>query len=114
MENIDINMIVEFIFNIFLIVFMTIILPKIKRHLDNEIGEEESEKLINLIYELVRASEQLLYDEDPDGSARKNYVIDKLKTLGYEWDEKLEAYVESAVYDLNREAHGEIPRRSAL
>ena len=55
----DINMIVEFIFKIFLIVFMTIILPKIKRHLDNEIGEEESEKLINLIYELVRAFDRL-------------------------------------------------------
>ena len=105
MANIDWNLVLNFIFRILLILFTAFVIPAIKRYLDKKYEEEDTQALIDLIYELVRAAEQLLYDKDEDGSLRKQYVMEQLINLGYEWDNKINAYVESAVYDLNCEAH---------
>lgn len=104
-------MIISFILRILLICFTAFGIPAIKRYLDKKCEEADTEKLIGLIYELVRAAEQLLYGKDEDGSLRKQYVMQQLAALGYEWDNRINAYVESAVYDLNREAHKEYSKK---
>ncbi len=105
--NIDINLIVDFILKVILILFTVLIVPKLQEWLSKKIGEQETDKLIALIYELVRAAEQVLYGKDEDGSLRKKYVIEALKDMGYEWNATIDSYIESAVFDLNREAHQE-------
>lgn len=112
MMNIDWNLVLNFVFRFLLVVFTAFGIPAIKRYLDKKCEEADTDKLIAIIYELVRAAEQLLYDKDEDGKLRKDYVIEQLISLGYIWDNKLNAYVESAVYDLNAEKHRDQASRS--
>jgi len=50
----------------------------------------------------VEAAEQMLKDDDPDGTKRKAYVIEQLCVLGYTITEEINAYIESEVYKLNQ------------
>lgn len=63
--------------------------------------EIEDEKLRALIESFVEAAEQMLKEDDPDGTIRKQYVEENLKLLGYEINEQINAYIEAYVFDIN-------------
>ena len=64
---------------------------------------EQASELDKLIYELVAAAEQQLKGDDPNGSARKAYVVHLLEQLGIKVSEEINARIEAAVYQLNME-----------
>ena len=65
---------------------------------------EQATQLDQLIYDIVAAAEQTLKASDPDGSIRKQYVVDLLTQLGFKVDKELHARIEAAVYAVNLEA----------
>lgn len=76
-------------------------IPKINAYLNETLGEEKALKLKRLVMEFVRAAEQLYKEEDPDGTIRKKYVEEQLKSLGYEITEYINGLIESEVLVLN-------------
>lgn len=62
---------------------------------------EQAGNLDRLIYQFVEAAEQQLKNGDPDGTARKQYVVGLLEELGMEISAAINARIEAAVYDLN-------------
>lgn len=56
-----------------------------------------------LIADFVAAAEQLLKQDDPDGSKRKQYVIDCLMAIGVAITDEIDARIEAAVFRQNLE-----------
>ena len=103
--TIDVNVVLEIIIKILaagVITLIGTILPKIKQYLTEKFGQDSIEKITNLVSIFVAAAEQLLKEDDPTGEKRKAYVVDQLKALGYEVTEAVNGYIESAVYNLNK------------
>lgn len=51
-----------------------------------------------LIADFVDAAQQLLKESDPDGSKRKQYVIDCLMAIGVAITDEIDARIEAAVF----------------
>ena len=102
MTDTIINLIVEIIFALF-VVGCLYFLGLAGKRLQAEIEDGDATQFEKIIYKFVRAAEQMLKKDDPDGTKRKEYVIDRLRELGVEITNELEALIEAAVYDLNIE-----------
>lgn len=103
--TIDVNAVLEIVIKILaagVITLVGMLLPKVKQYLAEKFGQGSIDKLNNLVSIFVAAAEQLLKEEDPTGEKRKAYVVDQLKALGYEITEAINGYIESAVYNLNK------------
>jgi hypothetical protein len=103
--TIDVNAVLEIVIKILaagVITLVGMLLPKIKQYLSEKFGQDSIDKLNNLVSIFVAAAEQLLKEDDPTGEKRKAYVVDQLKALGYEVTEAINGYIESAVYNLNK------------
>ncbi len=110
--TIDVNFILEIAIKILaagVIALVGTLLPKIKQYLTEQFGQDKINKIGELVTVFVAAAEQLLKEDDPTGEKRKAYVVDQLKALGYEVTEWVNAYIESAVYNLNSN-HNEIKK----
>lgn len=102
MTDTIINLIVEIIFALF-VVGCLYFLGLAGKRLQAEIEDGDATQFEKIIYKFVRAAEQMLKKDDPDGTKRKEYVIDRLRELGVEITNEIEALIEAAVYDLNIE-----------
>ena len=102
MTDTIINLIVEIIFALF-VVGCLYFLSLAGKRLQAEIEDGDATQFEKIIYKFVRAAEQMLKKDDPDGTKRKEYVIDRLRELGVEITNEIEALIEAAVYDLNIE-----------
>lgn len=103
--TIDVNFILEIVVKILaagVIALIGMLLPKVKQYLTEKFGQDKIDKVGELVNVFVAAAEQLLKQDDPTGEKRKAYVVDQLKALGYEVTEWINAYIESAVYNLNK------------
>ena len=87
-------------FDLILAVISVVLIPKIHELLVLKIGKDEAARITTLIYEAVRAAEQL-YREPGNGKVKKEYVVNLLVAQGIEMTEELNARVEAAVYDLD-------------
>lgn len=80
-----------------------IITCKVKPWLEEKIGKEKLEISMKYVTSLVAAAEQMLKEDDPDGTMRKRYVIEQLTMMGYEITEQLNAIIEAEVWKLNQD-----------
>lgn len=85
------------IVRVVVIVVMGYVVPKLKAYLDARLTAEQSAELERLIKALVEAAEQTIHTRGED---RKEYVVQQLKSLGYQVDEEIDARIEAAVYGL--------------
>ena len=74
----------------------------VKKWLNLRISEKKANNLDLIIWQFVNAAEQMFKDEDPTGKQRKEYVLHRLKDLGYTMTDFLNAKIESAVFDVNK------------
>lgn len=75
---------------------------KMKAYLEAKMQSIENDDLALLIASFVEAAEQMFKVDDPTGQKRKEYVIAQLKELGYVITSQIDAYIESAVYEINQ------------
>ena len=78
-----------------------IIAPKVNSWILAKIGSEKKKELEIIVGKFVEAAEKTLKEGDKDGSARNTYVKEHLVELGYDITEEVNAYIESAVLNLN-------------
>lgn len=71
------------------------------------IDSEETTEIVKLVYQIVAAAEQQFKKDDPNGSKRKQYVINLLTEMGFKITEELNALIEAAVFELNLEQKNE-------
>ena len=98
------DMIIDLLGKIIAAAFVSIVfiaLKELKAFILAKKEEIEDEKLRALIESFVEAAEQMLKEDDPDGTIRKQYVEENLKLLGYEINEQINAYIEAYVFDIN-------------
>lgn len=67
----------------------------------SKVSAAEAEKLDKFIDYLTEAAEQLLKEEDEDGSKRLDYVYTNLAEAGIEITEAVRALIESKVWRIN-------------
>lgn len=79
------------------------IIPYVKTWLSANADNAKLNALLEIIQALVKSAEQLYHDEDKDGSKRFSYVCERLEKLGYAITDKIVAYIEGAVLDVNLE-----------
>lgn len=75
--------------------------PKFRALLDVKLDEAAAAELDKLIDELTRAAEQMLKQDDPDGSKRLQYVQGMLIEAGYDLTDAIRAKIESRVFGIN-------------
>lgn len=75
--------------------------PKIKEWLEVNASNKSQQTLELLIKSFTQAAEQLLHDDDPDGSKRMEYVKNNLNALGIEITKELVSMIEGAVWEIN-------------
>lgn len=80
-----------------------VILAKIKESLAIKAKSGQISDLDLLIADFVDAAQQLLKESDPDGSKRKQYVIDCLMAIGVAITDEIDARIEAAVFRQNLE-----------
>lgn len=68
----------------------------------------ETWKIKGLVSSFVEAADQMFKAEDPDGSIRNAYVKEQLEALGVIINEKVNAYIESKVFELKHESKKEL------
>lgn len=74
----------------------------VKNWLNLRISEKRANYIDTIIWQFVYAAEQMFKDEDPTGEQRKDYVLHRLKNLGIVITDLINAKIESAVFDLNK------------
>ncbi len=75
--------------------------PKIKDWFDVNTTHESQETIKLLVNSFVQAAEQLLHDEDPDGTKRMNYVKNQLTALGIGITSEVVSMIEGQVWEVN-------------
>lgn len=76
------------------------IIPKLKAWLETKVGEKQASNIYELIEVFVESAEQQYKSEDKEGTIRKQYVMDRLREVGIEITNEINAYIESAVFNL--------------
>ncbi len=76
-------------------------IKKLKEYIEVQKESIENRDLLLLIDSFVEAAEQLFKADDPTGEKRKSYVEEQLTQLGYLVNDRIDAYIEAAVYELN-------------
>lgn len=69
--------------------------------LKTNLDDRGDAKLDLFIAELVAAAEQMYKEDDPDGTARLNYVQTMLIGAGYDITDAVRALIESKVFEIN-------------
>ena len=82
---------------------LLVLLKHIKAALDAKVEAGKAGELDLLIADFVAAAEQLLKQDDPDGSKRKQYVTDCLMAIGIAITDEINARIEAAVFRQNLE-----------
>lgn len=75
-----------------------LLLGRIKEALNTKINGGQASELDLLIADFVAAAQQLLAESDPDGTKRKQYVIDCLMAVGIAITTEIDARIEAAVF----------------
>lgn len=95
----DITLIIKIILMILAAVYTYILVPYIKAKTTGS----QLDSLKNFVRMGVRAAE-MLYREEGMGQAKKQYVLNYLKNLGYSVDEdEIDALIEGAVFELKKD-----------
>lgn len=81
-----------------------ILVPKVKEWLSVYIDNEYMTYFETLIGEFCKAADQLYKADDPTGEIRNNYVKTELEKLGIIITSKINAIIESKVFDLPKES----------
>ncbi len=74
------------------------LLKSIKEYLAVKAKNGQITALDLLIADFVAAAQQLLKESDPDGTKRKQYVIDCLMAIGVAITDEIDARIEAAVF----------------
>lgn len=80
----------------------TCLTRKLNTWVNQKVDAQDREDLLILIDSLVAAAEQMYKKADKTGEVRKEYVLNQLECLGYNISPELDALVEGAVYELNK------------
>lgn len=83
-----------------LIAYLT---PKVKEWLEVHASKSSQETIKILITSFAEAAEQLLHDNDPDGSKRMQYVKNHLTAAGIEITSDIVSMIEGAVWEINNQ-----------
>ena len=75
-------------------------------YLKAKLNAREQAALEDFVTALVKSAEQMLKEEDPDGSIRLDYVQTLLIEAGYDLTDAVRAVIESKVYEINSEGAG--------
>ena len=95
----DVTVIIECVITLILSVVTIVVIPYIK----TKINAETLNEIIKWVKIAVQAAE-MIYTESVMGKQKKAYVITFLKDKGIIFDEeKIDALIESAVHELNKE-----------
>ena len=95
---IDLTTIVEAIIALAVAIITTFVIPWVKGKID----AQKLAQIMNWVKIAVNAAEQI-YSESGMGEKKKEYVLNFLASKGYTLDpEKIDAMIESAVYDLQK------------
>lgn len=97
----DIYAILDIAAKLVAVLIACVLLPAVKKFLDEKVSEKNRAVLIHLVTVFVEAAEQLLKEDDPTGEKRKAYVVEQLKLLGFEITTYIENLIESNVFNLN-------------
>lgn len=82
---------------------VTYLAPKVKVWLETHTSKSDQEKIKLLIVSFAEAAEQLLHDEDPDGSKRMSYVKNQLTAVGVGLTSEVISMIEGAVWEINNQ-----------
>lgn len=77
------------------------LVPKVSQWIKADGSATETTVLLDLVTKFVEAAEQQLKAEDPTGEKRREYVTERLKSLGYEVTDTVIAMIEGAVWEVN-------------
>lgn len=75
--------------------------PKIKRWLETHTNKTNQQQIEALVKSFVQAAEQLLHNDDPDGTKRMQYVKNELNALGVEINKEIIGMIEGQVWEVN-------------
>lgn len=78
-----------------------IIFQRVQLSIEEKAKSGQATDLDLIIDDFVAAAEQLLRKDDPDGSKRKQYVIDCLTELGIIITNEIDARIEGSVFRQN-------------
>lgn len=82
---------------------VTYLAPKIKKWLETHASKTDQEHIKILVTSFAEAAEQLLHDDDPDGTKRMNYVKNQLTALGIGITADVVSMIEGAVWEINNQ-----------
>lgn len=82
---------------------VTYLTPKIKSWLDVHTTKTSQQTIKIFIESFAQAAEQLLHDNDPDGSKRMDYVKNQLTEIGIGITSEVVSMIESAVWEINNQ-----------
>lgn len=82
---------------------VTYLAPKIEAWLEAHTSKSDQEKIKLLITSFAEAAEQLLHDDDPDGSKRMDYVKNQLTAVGVGITSEVISMIEGAVWEINNQ-----------
>lgn len=108
MEFENMMKIIEYVIQILAGILVVFILPTIKAWLSEKIGADNADFLYQQICIFAQAAEQLLKMDDPDGTKRKAYVVNKVKALDVEINQNILDMIEAAVWNINTNNFGTI------
>lgn len=107
-NTVDLTPILEGVISLVVAIFSIIVIPKFKAWLNTKLTASQIEVVKTIIKALVDAAEQIYTNTNKSGASKKKYVMElakiKLAELGYSIDDKeIEAYLEQAVRDMNKD-----------
>lgn len=82
---------------------VTYLAPRLKNWLEVHTSKSSQEQIKLLVTSFAEAAEQLLHDDDPDGSKRMDYVKNQLTALGIGLTSDVIAMIEGAVWGINNQ-----------
>ena len=101
MKNIDLTPIIEIIIALISMIITTLILPKVKKYLDEKLSAEQRKNLSEFVKIAVGAAEQIYGSKT--GQQKKEYVVSYLLSKGLVFDvDEVTAMIENEVYKLTQ------------
>lgn len=101
MKNIDLTPIIEIIIALISMIITTLILPKVKKYLDEKLSAEQRKNLSEFVKIAVGAAEQIYGSKT--GQQKKEYVVSYLLSKGIVFDiDEVTNMIENEVYKLTQ------------
>ena len=101
MKNIDLTPIIQIIITFLSMIFTTLILPKVKKYLDEKLSAEQRKNLSEFVKIAVGAAEQIYGSKT--GQQKKEYVVSYLLSKGLVFDiDEVTNLIENEVYKLTQ------------